>query len=438
MKKISIVLLTFLCSLSIFAQDSIPSKKEVVKKGWSFGALPAIAFDTDMGFRYGGLTNFFDFGDGTMYPNYKQSIYMEWSHTTKGNDTKQLSYDSEYLIPKTRVSADLTYITENALDFYGFNGYESTFTPEFAEEGDAAYRTRIYYRHARKMFRLKTDFQINIIERKLRLYLGYAYYSNRIDSVDINTINKGKDEADMLSAAGSSLYANYLRDGVIPQDEAKGGDNNLFRVGLVYDTRDREVNPSSGIWAESFVQFAPNFLGNKQAFTKFVFTWRQYISVVPQRVIFAYRLDFQPKIGGDVPWYMLPYVYNTLKDRDGFGGGKNGRGILRNRVAGEGLFYGNIEIRTVPYRTVIANQNFYIGLVPFLDFGMVTQNYKVATNLVNPNYTIGQDSEGLHSSAGLDAKFVINDNFVVSVAYGVALDKRDGTSGMYIGLNYLF
>jgi hypothetical protein len=32
----------------------------------------------------------------------------------------------------------------------------------------------------------------------------------------------------------------------------------------------------------------------------------------------------------------------------------------------------------------------------------------------------------------------MNQNFIVAIDYGKALDKRDGTSGIYIGLNFLF
>ncbi|MBQ5634858.1 MAG: hypothetical protein IIV10_00955, partial [Alistipes sp.] len=40
------------------------SKKEIVKKGYNFGPLPAVAFDADKGFQLGALLNIYDFGDG--------------------------------------------------------------------------------------------------------------------------------------------------------------------------------------------------------------------------------------------------------------------------------------------------------------------------------------------------------------------------------------
>ena len=41
-----------------------PGNKRL-KTGWKFGgALPAITFDSDLGFQYGALVEFFNYGDG--------------------------------------------------------------------------------------------------------------------------------------------------------------------------------------------------------------------------------------------------------------------------------------------------------------------------------------------------------------------------------------
>ncbi len=35
-------------------------------------------------------------------------------------------------------------------------------------------------------------------------------------------------------------------------------------------------------------------------------------------------------------------------------------------------------------------------------------------------------------------KLAMNENFILSADYGLALNDQDGKSGLYIGLNYLF
>lgn len=47
-----------LLSLSVLSQEK-------VKKGFGFGALPAVSFDSDLGFQYGAIVNLFHYGDGT-------------------------------------------------------------------------------------------------------------------------------------------------------------------------------------------------------------------------------------------------------------------------------------------------------------------------------------------------------------------------------------
>ena len=55
MNHIAIRLLLLLISISCFASaqsdtTSKPVKEEKIKKGWTFGALPVVAYDADMGF----------------------------------------------------------------------------------------------------------------------------------------------------------------------------------------------------------------------------------------------------------------------------------------------------------------------------------------------------------------------------------------------------
>ena len=52
-----VILICFNISF-LHAQDK-EKKAQNIKKGWTFGAVPAIAYDSDIGFRYGGLVNFY-------------------------------------------------------------------------------------------------------------------------------------------------------------------------------------------------------------------------------------------------------------------------------------------------------------------------------------------------------------------------------------------
>lgn len=86
-----------------------------------------------------------------------------------------------------------------------------------------------------------------------------------------------------------------------------------------------------------------------------------------------------------------------------------------------------------------------MGLNAFADFGQVTKkidfNPDVPVPTIYPNPMdsfFDYDAEQMHYSYGLGLRIVMNHNFVIAADYGFAADKRDGDSGMYIGLNYLF
>jgi outer membrane protein assembly factor BamA len=425
--------------------DSTKGSTEKIKKGWSLGAVPAIAYDSDLGFKIGAVVNFYDYGDGTIYPEYRHSLYFEYSITTKGSGIAQFLYDSKYLIPGVRFSGEASYLTERALDFYGFNGYEANYNSTFEDDSpnNLDYLSRVYYRQERKLLRLRTDFQGRFFSDKLLWLAGISHYNIKTDTVDITRLNKGKSDEKKLPAIGGGLYGDYVRWGVIPEDQIYGGYNTLLKVGLVYDTRDNEPNPMHGMWSEVLLHWAPGFIGNgNYAFSKIAITHRQYFTLIRDRLSFAYRLSYLAKLSGKMPYYMLPFVLNggNSLDRDGLGGSKTMRGILRDRVVGEDYFYGNLEFRWKFLRTIIFNQNIYLALSTFSDFGMVTGKYQIDLSGVPAEYRFmfPDDKEQLHISYGAGLHIALNQNFIVAFDYGIAADKRDGNTGLYINLNWLF
>jgi outer membrane protein assembly factor BamA len=425
-------------SLFLMAQtEEKTTKTEKTKKGFSFGAVPAVAYDSDLGFRYGALANFYDYGDGTIYPFYKHSLYVEWSHTTKGSDLKQIKYDSEYLIPGIRITGDARLETEQAMDFYGFNGFATAYNPLFVTVGNDAYKSRMYYKMDRSTLRLRANFQGKIIGRQLRWFAGLSHYRIGLDSVNINKLNKGKT-GDKLLPDIDGLYDLFVKQGVIPADQAKGGGVTNFSVGIVADTRDNEPNPNRGIWSEAMIVASPSFLWNENPFYKVVLSHRQYFTLVPDRLTFAYRLNYQTSLGKkSMPWYMLNYTFSTFDDREGLGGSKTLRGILRNRVVGEGFALGNFEFRWKFAKFEFLKQNWYLALSPFLDMAMITKPYEPTSGFVIPQEFFGQ-ADGLHLSYGAGLHIALNQNFIVAVDYGMAANKNDGKKGIYIGLDFLF
>ena len=65
MKRILTGILLIMACFTATAQ-----KKEITKTGINFGPLPAIGYNSNLGWHYGVLTDIYWYGDGSKYPEY--------------------------------------------------------------------------------------------------------------------------------------------------------------------------------------------------------------------------------------------------------------------------------------------------------------------------------------------------------------------------------
>ncbi len=435
MKNLYLFAVLFILSPFINAQD------DVVKDGWNFGALPSISFDSDLGFQYGALVNLYDYGDGSRYPAYDHSLYFEVSRYTKGSGINRFYYDSDRLIRGIQTTVDLSYLSDQAYDFYGFNGYEAVVNSSWIDDDSGDYVSRMFYKYDRKLFRFKVDLQGPYFGRNLKWLAGINLLNFKTGPVDIDRLNEGKSGDEVLPDV-DGLYEKYQEWAIISQEEADGGFVPELKAGLVYDTRDNRPNPMQGIWTEASFVGVPEFLGAESSFAKFNITHRQYFTIIPEDLSLAYRLSWQSTIAGQAPfYYQTQIIVSEMRGAtsEGLGGSKTLRGINRNRVVGDGVFYGNIEARWKFARFMFLNNNFYLGLNGFTDFGRVLDRIDLVLpdDQLPPEY-FNPGAESMHFSYGAGLRVAMNQNFIIAVDYGIAADERDGDSGLYIGLNYLF
>ena len=465
-KHLIITLLLALLTFSALAQSSDNTKKEIIKTGYNFGPLPAVAFDADKGFQLGALLNIYDFGDGSTYPNPRQQWYFEASFFTKGSQLYTVSYDNRFLIPGVRLSSTFTLTNDKAMDFYGFNGYMSYFDHEMVALGKdkSNHDNYIYtpkYRINRVAMLFKTDFTGNIWDNKLFWEAGYHLSYFKQGAINREKINKNKDEDKMFPDDEPTLFEQYRTWGIISDEEAEGGLNSTVRAGLLYDTRDKEGAPSRGIWAEGHLTMAPKWLGTKIPYYKYSATFRQYLPIVDNDILtFAYRLNYEGTIGKDAPYYVLPYitVMGASYDRDGMGGYRTIRGLMRNRVQGLDIASYNAELRWRFVSFALWNQNIALGLNAFSDGTMVTRAFDMSFSRTEADFSSreeylsarseydaymdkGLDSDRPHITVGAGFRFIMNQNFIVCLEYGKPVGKyhkQDGNGAFYINTGYLF
>ena len=441
MKKSALLTLLLALAWTVSAQDSTRH----VRKGWTFGGLPSVAYDADLGLQYGALTNIYYFGDGSTYPEYLHSFYAEAAYTTKHFGIFRFAYDSKHLIPQHRLSDDLTYLPDQMCDFYGFNGYASDYNPAYSSQDSAVYISRAYYKYRRDLFRFSVDLQGTVSDH-LYWNAGIGLLHFGVGRVDVNRLNSFTSDASKQLPDTVSLFGYYVDRGYISAQEATGGSHPYIHAGMTFDTRDRQQNPTRGIHADAFLTYYAG-IGNMSDYNnvKLNLNFRQYISLYGEKLILAYRVGSQLNLAGNCPFYLNTYLNQLYMQRvlyEGLGGANSVRGIMRNRILAPGVAFTNVELRTRLFQFKAGKNMFYAGLNPFLDAGMVVQPYDDV--IPDPHAgTAAADNSRLydpHLAGGCGLKVAMNDNFVLSVDWATAFDKQDNSklSNLYIKMGYMF
>ena len=395
-----------------------------------------------------------------------------------------MNYDNKTLIPGVRMSVCTGYFKDAALDFYGFNGFQSIYNmdmlkPTFIfegspEKGDEDYN-KIYskfinkgkmpkgfYRHGRDLIKVKADFTGEIM-KNFYWEAGYNFSWTRTQSFapkGYSVLNNPLEIVDGLYLPGGTTLFDLYKDwGIISENEANGGIVSALKAGLMYDSRDVENNPTRGIWAEGHIIAAPKWLGTTHEHYRYCLTMRQYIPIVPEKLTFAYRVAYQGTIGKNAPWYTLPF-YTTMgikPDYDGFGGYRTVRGLMLNRVQGLDVGFYNLEFRYKFVEFQLLKQNIAFALSAFTDGTHVFRGYDMTltdqtkANLLLKDPVTGalkiglydkfvnlNRKDGFHGSAGVGLRFIMNQNFIVAFEGAQCFNRQDGGFAFYLNTGFLF
>lgn len=429
MKRLLTILLILPCFIITRAADS-----EIVKRGWSFGPLPVVGFDSDLGFQYGLCCDIYNFGDGTNYPQYDFKINVEASTYTKGSSVLRTYGDFKTLIPNGKLFFDVAYFNSPKYGFYGFNGYASEYDPNKIAWSSTA--VPIANAKTGYNFMSRNQFRTIVSSSKqlsgpLSAAIGLAFYHITTDRLSLNEYEGQR-----------TLFDEYMAASLIGYDEYKGGNVTQLRAGLLYDTRNHDSDPSRGLNIETSLVYSPDLI-DRAGFSNlnWYFSLSHFVPVAGwERLTLAYRFMTQAKLWGEIPCYFTNNINSMFFRKmytEGIGGNASVRGINRNSVLGEGFALFNAELRWRIYDFKFINQNWQIATNPFLDAGRTIQPYRLNQQKKAGLYS--GNVESLHVAAGLGLKLIMNHNMVVSFEAGKAFNKNDGEAlWTNIGFNYMF
>ena len=419
MKRITVIIAAvLLIGINASAQEEV--------KGWNFGVLPCVSYNSDLGLQYGVCADIFHYGD--IYPDYLQRMYVEASRYTGGQTLLHAQFDSRYLIPGIRTTFSASYQYDPMFLFYGLDGLEP-YNPAL----DANKETHTaYYDYRRSMVRVLADFQ-GPITTGVNWVAGLSYWYYGLGDIKMQDYD-----------ATNTLYYKMVNAGVIGANEATGGHRLEIKAGAVLDTRDNEAAPNKGIWAEAYLNGSPDIFGDGYNYMRLSAHLRQYLTIIPDRLVFAYHLAYQGTILGDAPFYTQQNI-STLFLRqtctDGLGGINTVRGLLAQRLVGDSYAWMNSELRLRLFDFRFIGQDWYLAVNPLFDAGMVTRLYKA--DELSAFY--GKSVEDLrkeaivpHCSAGGGIKLAMNTNFIVSAEWAMPFKATDGGDALYISLNSVF
>jgi outer membrane protein assembly factor BamA len=427
----AIVLITALIPLGVKGADADDA---TVKQGWSVNPVPAMAYDSDFGVMVGGFLDINYYGG--LYPNYKHRICLEALAYSKHASFFMFQYDSKYLIPGLRTSAKLYYDDNPLYWFYGYNGAVHDYDPKLNTNRDAGIA---YYSYNRRYLNARFELGGPVLPF-LDWTAKFSYWHYWISELNW----PGYDQS-------NTLFRWYKENGLIEEAESHGGDILEYQFGLKVDTRDIEATPTRGVFADVNMAWAPDIFKTGYDYLKLAARFRHYVSLISDRLVFAYSLAYQGVFAGYQPFYTQSYII-YFKPSDGLGGATTLRGVLYNRVMGNDYLWGNFELRTRVIDVNIFKRRIFGVITPFFDAGAILEPFRFdhQAQALAARDNVSAQSFGqyrsslmnkvreLHMSAGLSMQAVIDYNFIPSVTFGIPFDERDGKYGLYMTLDYIF
>jgi outer membrane protein assembly factor BamA len=324
--------------------------------------------------------------------------------TTRGRKSLTFFMDAPGLLSGGwRVDFYVGWDKQVATPYYGL-GNASVYDEALeADDGPNPY----YYRFGRDRRGARVNVQRDLGSSPLRLLVGAAVSRAVVDPVPY-------DE-------GTTLLATEL--GLGPSEGPRTWSNSV-RLGLVWDTRDREVGPRRGVWSDVLVQRVAEALGSDVGYTRWTVTDRRYFPLGSERLVLANRFLLQG-VQGDAPVQDLFTVQTSFKQREGLGGAETLRGVLKNRLVGRGLFLWNAELRWQALDLEVLGRSTHVVLNAFLDSGRVWAE----------NVQLGDAWKDLSHGWGGGVRIGFGESFVAGVDVG---HSDEATAQLYIGSGYLY
>jgi hypothetical protein len=392
------------------------------------GALPALSYDSDVGFGFGVLAVLAQKDLETKPFRWRLETLI--SATTRRNQLGEweLPYHDDYVrldVPdiagtRVRLLAELGFRKFSNAGWYGL--------------GSNATETRFTDAELREDERRKRFHQVDHLFPGGRLAL-------RIPWIDVEGFRLDGFATVGVTYSHTGVYPQSRFEESIERRSAEAAlrelfwgikDHALIKVGggLLLDSRDDEFSPSRGVYAElglraGVMTGGPRWHGGGTAAAS------GYVPLGLSWLVLAGRAMIDAT-WGDAPFYELSRI-GTYVPEQGPGGGHGVRGVYARRFHGKIRCVGNLEVRATSPAFELWGNRFRVGAVAFTDSGRVWADYREREVAGAP-----LDGDAADWSVGLGGgmRVVWGSTFVIRIDH--SRSPTEGTSGTYIGLGNLF
>jgi surface antigen Omp85-like protein len=364
---------------------------------WHFAAFPIASYASDVGLTVGGAL--FMYAPVTGHPDEQDALTLSASYATRGPRQADAGWVHQRLFGwPLRFRLNLHVGDEPFMPYWG----------EGAQLGGLGVPTgsgtppEVYRYHDRRFFAAA------VLRGPIVGAFGWHVRARFLD---------------VAVPEQSALLAESAPPG------AHGGRVALFEAGLLFDTRDREVGPRSGVLLAAAAFAAPQLHGVSDfAFHGYDASARAYVPL-PLGATLALRALYDHKLSGvpgrsdaaeAVPFFERA-LYEGITFGEGLGGASTIRGVARYRVSGDEKALGSAELRIALFSTHLLGKTQDFGVDGGIDAGRARQ----------PGYPT-VDATGF--AVGL--RFVWDHAVIARVEMGRALHGGDQT--LYISFGDQF
>ena len=310
-----------------------PAKKE---SGVDAIALPLLSFNSDHGFGYGGAGGMYLYAPGKK--PYAHALGAQVFFSSRGVQNHYIRYDGPQLIGPLRLEGRLEYRREMRSPFFGAGNKSA---PDFrGDENDQRYN----FDKGAPGFWVRLRGRPFGDTHPLQSYVGYGWRHTSVDTYETSMLQKEKPLG------------------------IEGGSTGQLLVGVLWDTRDDESDPTVGGAEELALRVSGSATGSRYHYAGITLSERRYIKL-SSRLTLAHRLTLD-MLFGDVPFYEWSNT-GGVNVSEGIGGMSSVRGIERNRFSGNIKVFSNTELRFQAANLRVFGQDMRLGAVVFMDLGRV-------------------------------------------------------------------